>query len=54
MPGYDAALGALTDLREPVRFLPNPPDTCRSFSVFYETVKRQSRSLQSQLNGELP
>ena len=54
MPGYDAALGALTDLREPVRFLPNPADTCRSFSVFYETVKRQSRSLQSQLNGELP
>ena len=54
MPGYDAALGALTDLREPVRFLPNPADTCRSFSVFYETVKRQSRSLQSQLNGEIP
>ena len=54
MPGYDAALGALSDLREPVRFLPNPADTCRSFSVFYETVKRQSRSLQSQLNGELP
>jgi len=54
MPGYDAALAVLTDLREPVRFLPNPPDTCRSFSVFYETVKRQSRSLQSQLNGELP
>ena len=54
MPGYDAALGALTALREPVRFLPNPADTCRSFSVFYEVVKRQSRSLQSQLNGELP
>ena len=54
MPGYDAGLGALTDLREPVRFLPNPADTCRSFSVFYETVKRQSRSLQSQLNGEIP
>ena len=53
MPGYDAALGALGELREATRLLPNPPETCRSFSVFYEAVKRQSRSLQSQLNGEL-
>ena len=53
MPGYDAALGTLGELREATRLLPNPPETCRSFSVFYEAVKRQSRSLQSQLNGEL-
>ena len=53
MPGYDAALGTLGELREVTRLLPNPQETCRSFSVFYEAVKRQSRSLQSQLNGEL-
>jgi iron-sulfur cluster repair protein YtfE (RIC family) len=46
-------LGALGELREATRLLPNPQETCRSFSVFYEAVKRQSRSLQSQLNGEL-
>ena len=53
MPGYDAALGAWATLRPAPRLLPDPPTACRSFSVFYETVKRQSRSLQSQLNGEL-
>ena len=54
MPGYDAALGTLATLRPASRLLPNPETPCRSFSVFYEAVKRQSRSLQSQLNGELP
>jgi deoxyribodipyrimidine photo-lyase len=53
MPGYDAALSVLTELREALRLLPNPPQTCRSFSVFYEAVKRQSRSLPAQLSGEL-
>jgi hypothetical protein len=53
MPGYDAALGALATLQPAPRLLPNPETMCRSFSVFYESVKRQSRSLQNQLNGEL-
>ena len=53
MPGYDVALGALATLQAAPRLLPNPEAMCRSFSVFYESVKRQSRSLQTQLNGEL-
>ena len=53
MPGYDAALGTLASLRSAPRLLPNPEEVCRSFSVFYEAVKRQSKSLQAQLNGEL-
>ena len=53
MPGYNAALGALAMLQTAPRLLPNPEILCRSFSVFYEAVKRQSRSLQTQLNGEL-
>lgn len=53
MPGYDAALHPLATLRPAPRLLPNPEACCRSFSVFYEAVKRQSKSLQSQLNGEL-
>ncbi len=52
MPGYDAALAALASLQPAPRLLPNPETMCRSFSVFYESVKRQSRSLQTQLNGE--
>ena len=53
MPGYDAALGALATLQAAPRLLPNPQAQCRSFSAFYEAVKQQSRSLQTQLNGEL-
>jgi deoxyribodipyrimidine photo-lyase len=53
MPGYDAVLAALASLQPAPRLLPNPETMCRSFSVFYESVKRQSRSLQTQLNGEL-
>lgn len=53
MPGYDAALGTLATLHPASRLLPNPETACRSFSVFYEAVKRQSKSLQAQLNGEL-
>lgn len=53
MPGYDAALGTLATLHPAPRLLPNPETACRSFSVFYEAVKRQSKSLQAQLNGEL-
>jgi hypothetical protein len=52
MPGYDAVLAALASLQPAPRLLPNPETMCRSFSVFYESVKRQSRSLQTQLNGE--
>ncbi|MDL2337823.1 MAG: hypothetical protein QFE16_08275, partial [Pseudomonadota bacterium] len=53
MPGYDAVLGTLAALRPAPRLLPNPEVVCRSFNVFYEAVKRQSKSLQAQLNGEI-
>ncbi len=53
MPGYDAALASLATLRPALRLLPNPENSCRSFTGFYEAVKQQSKSLQAQLNGEL-
>ena len=53
MPGYDAALQAVAEVAPAPRLLTNPQQTCRSFSAFYEQVKRQSRSLSALLNGEL-
>ena len=53
MPGYDAALLAVAEVAPAPRLLTNPQQTCRSFSAFYEQVKRQSRSLSALLNGEL-
>ncbi len=53
LPGYDAALASVATLRPAPRLLPDPPTLCRSFSAFYGGVKRQSRSLQALLNGEL-
>jgi len=52
-PAYDAALASRATLHPAARLLPDPPSSCRSFSVFYEAVKTQSRSLTAQLNGEL-
>ena len=52
MPGYDAALQAVAEVVPAPRLLLNPQQTCRSFSTFYEQVKRQSRSLPALLNGE--
>jgi deoxyribodipyrimidine photo-lyase len=53
MPGYDAALRAVAEVAPAPRLLLNPQQPCRSFSTFYEQVKRQSRSLPALLNGEL-
>ncbi len=53
LPGYDAALSAVAEVNPAPRLLLNPQATCRSFSAFYEQVKRQSRSLSAVLNGEL-
>ncbi len=53
MPGYRAALQAVAEVAAAPRLLINPQEPCRSFSTFYEQVKRQSRSLSALLNGEL-
>ena len=52
-PGYEAALKAVADVQAAPRLLLNPQQTCRSFSTFYEQVKKQSRSVSALLNGEL-
>jgi len=52
-PGYAAALEAVAEVSAAPRLLVNPQQTCRSFSTFYEQVKRQSRSVSALLNGEL-
>ena len=52
-PGYEAALKAAAEVTAAPRLLLNPHQTCRSFSTFYELVKKQSRSVSALLNGEL-
>ena len=52
-PGYAAALEAVAEVNAAPRLLVNPQQSCRSFSTFYEQVKKQSRSVSALLNGEL-
>ena len=52
-PGYDVVLSAAAEVSAAPRLLVNPQATCRSFSSFYEQVKKQSRSVSALLNGEL-
>ena len=53
MPGYDDALRAIATLHSATRLMPNPEQTCRSFTAFYQTVKRSAPSLQHLLNRSI-
>jgi deoxyribodipyrimidine photo-lyase len=53
MPGYDAALRSVATLRTAPRLMPNPEDVCRSFTAFYQAVKRSAPTLQHLLNRSL-
>jgi deoxyribodipyrimidine photo-lyase len=53
MPGYDAALRSIATLRPAPRLMPNPEEVCRSFTAFYQAVKRSAPTLQHLLNRSL-
>ncbi len=53
MPGYDTALQAVATLQPAPRLMHNPEQTCRSFTAFYQAVRRSAPSLQHLLNRSL-
>ena len=53
MPGYDTALRSVATLQAAPRLTPNPEQTCRSFTAFYQAVKRSAPTLQHLLNRSL-
>ena len=53
MPRYDAALRSIAAFAPAPRLMPNPEEVCRSFTAFYQAVKRSAPSLQHLLNRSL-
>ncbi|KNZ31760.1 MAG: hypothetical protein AD742_14790 [Methylibium sp. NZG] len=53
MPGYDAALRSVATLQPAPRLMPNPEQTCRSFTSYYQAVRKSVPSLQHLLNRSL-
>ena len=53
MPGYDAALRSLATLQPALRLMPNPEQTCRSFTAFYQAVRRSAPTLQHLMQRSL-
>jgi deoxyribodipyrimidine photo-lyase len=53
MPGYDAALRSIATLKPAPRLMPNPEQTCRSFTAFYQAVRRSAPSLQHLMQRSL-
>ena len=53
MPGYDAALRRVATLQPAPRLMPNPEQTCRSFTAFYQAVRRSAPTLQHLMQRSL-
>jgi deoxyribodipyrimidine photo-lyase len=53
MPGYDAALRTVATLQPAPRLMPNPEQTCRSFTAFYQAVRRSAPTLQHLMQRSL-
>jgi len=53
MPGYDDALQSVAALQPAPRLMPNPEPTCRSFTAFYQAVRKAAPSLTHLMQGPL-